>query len=193
MSQAFLIALIAHMLFGLAGIVAFTSFLLLLSRQEWNDDRLRRYAGIGFVALIVAWVSGGYYYTTYYGKSVKPIIIEGTYPWAHQVIMEAKEHAFLFLPFLALVLWIVAWQAGKAFEENEKLRKAVILLTVVTMIIGSAMALGGLVISGSVEKRSLQPTVRSYGECVNAGYPVMLSYPSACRIPDGKIFIQPVQ
>ena len=35
-------------------------------------------------------------------------------------------------------------------------------------------------------------TIDSYDACVAAGYPVTMSYPSTCRMPDGRIFTEPV-
>lgn len=34
-------------------------------------------------------------------------------------------------------------------------------------------------------------TINSYQDCVNAGYPVLESYPEQCRTPDGKSFTKP--
>ena len=43
----------------------------------------------------------------YYGGAVRRIIKEGDFPWAHLVFMEVKEHAFLLLPFMSLVLTLI--------------------------------------------------------------------------------------
>ncbi|MDD1664773.1 MAG: hypothetical protein LUQ32_05420 [Methanomicrobiales archaeon] len=34
------------------------------------------------------------------------------------------------------------------------------------------------------------PQIRSFGECVAAGYPVMESYPRQCRVPGGPTFVE---
>jgi hypothetical protein len=41
-----------------------------------------------------------------YGSQVKPIILAGLHPWVHKVVMEAKEHIFIFLPIIAFALAI---------------------------------------------------------------------------------------
>jgi len=33
-------------------------------------------------------------------------------------------------------------------------------------------------------------SIKSYDECVAAGYPATLSYPSTCRTPDGQLFTE---
>ncbi|MEW6723053.1 MAG: hypothetical protein AB1324_07355, partial [Candidatus Micrarchaeota archaeon] len=36
---------------------------------------------------------------------------------------------------------------------------------------------------------TLPPEINSFDDCVDAGYPVMESYPRQCRTPDGRTFI----
>ena len=43
-----------------------------------------------------------------------------------------------------------------------------------------------------LRSRARQLSISSFEECVNAGYPVTESYPSSCRIPDGKVFTQDI-
>jgi len=69
---------------------------------------------IALILFLTSWASGAYYYVIHYGKNVKPIIVAGSYPWAHTFFMEAKEHVFLIIPFLALVLWLVSAGLGIA-------------------------------------------------------------------------------
>jgi hypothetical protein len=62
-----------------------------------------------FTAFLITagcWIAGGYNYLTVYGSQVKPIILAGPQPWAHKVVMEAKEHVFIFLPIIAFALSI---------------------------------------------------------------------------------------
>jgi hypothetical protein len=191
MTSALLQALVWHVILGLAGIVAVSSFFLLLTRREWNFERLKLYSGLGFLAFLGSWITGGYYYTTHYGKAVKPLIVEGAYPWAHQVIMEAKEHIFLFLPFLALTLFLVTLLSEETLKINEKLRGAVIKLAVLVVALGSFFALSGLVISGSVSKKSPNLIIRSFEECARAGFPIAESFPRRCQDQSGRIFVEP--
>lgn len=43
-----------------------------------------------------------------------------------------------------------------------------------------------------VMTRQAPSRVQSYDQCVAAGYPATLSYPSTCRAPDGRVFTQEV-
>lgn len=150
MSQLLVHALVWHILFGLAGIILFTAFLLLIARREWNFKQLKFYSFLGTLAFFASWISGGYYYSTYYGKAVKPVILAGAYPWIHKVVMEAKEHIFLFLPFLALTLLLATFFSGKELQKNEKFKKAVVMIGFLVIALGLLIALAGVAISGAV-------------------------------------------
>lgn len=154
MSPLLLYALVLHIGFGLLGVVAITSFLLMLTRGERNLSRLEQYSFWGLFSFLISWVAGGYYYSTFYGKTVKPVILAGDYPWVHQIIMEAKEHVFIFVPILAAVLFALIVLLGQELLEKEKTKKAVMYLTILLVGISSLMALMGFVISGSVDRKT---------------------------------------
>lgn len=144
--------LVGHIFLGLLGIIFFYAVLMTLFRQvdEKRLKFLKLYSLGGFISFILSWLTGGYYYVLYYGAAVKPTIIAGKYPWAHGIIMEAKEHIFLFLPFAALVITLLFYFFGDKIEQNQNIKKSVILLSVVIVIIGTLMALMGIIISGAV-------------------------------------------
>lgn len=92
-------------------ILAIDAFLWLLGEIVANAGSARRRmwaAGLGVVGFFGSWIVGGYYYVTYYGSLVKPIIQSGSAPWAHIIAMEAKEHVFLFLIPIAITLLLLA-------------------------------------------------------------------------------------
>lgn len=92
-------------------ILAIDAFLWLLGEIVANAGSARRRqwaAGIGVAGFFGSWIFGGYYYVTYYGSLVKPVIQAGTAPWAHLIAMEAKEHIFLFLIPVAVTLLLLA-------------------------------------------------------------------------------------
>src|SRR3989344_8712170 len=99
-----------HAGFGELGLAAFFWVAIeLLSGQPANLRRARRVAVVGLLALLLSWVLGGYYYVVHYGPEVKPLIKKGPMPWAHGIIMETKEHVFLFLPFMAASLTVALY------------------------------------------------------------------------------------
>ncbi len=140
-----LLTLIGHILFGLIGVFASLGVTLALVGKKYNHS-LARYSSItAFVAYMLSWLLGGWYYVTFYGSVVKPVIKDGPYPWAHLIVMESKEHIFLMLPILAAVLAIVIWLGrGKG--------NAVAVLSILTTIIAVFILITGVVISGSVQQ-----------------------------------------
>lgn len=59
------------------------------------------------------------------------------------------------------------------------------ILIVLVIVAGLLLALS----QTAKEQRML--SIQSYQDCVQAGYPVMESYPSQCRTPDGRLFVNP--
>lgn len=150
MNLLFLNALVWHILLGTAAIVAFSGLPLLLKGKKINVDVLKIYSLLGFLGLLGSWVAGGYYYSSYYGKAVKPQILEGATPWVHKIIMESKEHVFLFLPFLAFIVLILVNFLSEELIANKKLKMNLILLCLVIVTLGILITLSGIAISGSV-------------------------------------------
>lgn len=106
LSKPLLIGL--HLVFAIIGIDAF----LWLMGEFWADvaNVKRRVwaAVIGCLGFILTWIIGGYYYVKFYGPLVKPIILKGMAPWAHDIAMEVKEHIFLFVVPMALTGLFIA-------------------------------------------------------------------------------------
>jgi hypothetical protein len=149
MTQALQIYLSIHVFIGVTGIIASYATLIWLFKRNIPVKLLKLSSLIAFVAYMTTWITGGYYYVVYYGGNVKPIIKDGPTPWVHLIIMEVKEHIFLFLPALSFVVLLVIWLQGSTLLENKPLRDALALVALITLIIAVLMALGGVVISGS--------------------------------------------
>ncbi|MEK7531819.1 MAG: hypothetical protein AAB545_02745 [Patescibacteria group bacterium] len=147
MSDLLKILLTSHVLFGLIGVSLL--FVLTTSLLKINPPVIaaRRYALGAALSFFASWISGGMYYVMHYGKSVKPIILAGEYPWAHFIFMEAKEHVFLFLPFLSLALFI-AISYAKEVPPSDTLRRSLVMVSVATFVIALIVTLSGIVISG---------------------------------------------
>src|SRR3990167_655172 len=90
-----------HAAFGELGIFAFLwAFVELINPTQQRVKRAKIAAMIGVIFFFLSWFVGGFYYVSFYGSNVKPLIKEGPMPWAHSIFTETKEHVFLFLPFL---------------------------------------------------------------------------------------------
>ena len=142
-------ALIAlHAAFGEIGALLFLWVLVeMLNSSESSLRRARLAALLGVLFLFGSWAVGGFYYVTDYGTAVKPIIKEGPLPWAHSVITETKEHLFLFIPFIALLVWGLLKRYRYEFMQNARARLAVMLLSGLTVLLAFSMAGMGFIIS----------------------------------------------
>ncbi len=137
-----------HLGFAIVGIDA---FLWLLGKLKDNSgSRKSRIftASVGVIAFIVSWFAGGYYYVVYYGTLVKPVIKSGVWPWVHNIIMETKEHIFLFIVPLAItVLFITLLE--KEDMERLKLRRITLWLSGTIAVLGLIIGAMGFAISAA--------------------------------------------
>lgn len=140
--------LIVHVLLGVIGTMAVYGVWLALLKKTPSVKFLNGASLVAFLSFLLSWFSGGYYYVVYYGGAVKPKILAGQYPWAHQIVTEAKEHVFLFLPFATLALLLAVWKLGNQLAVNETLRKRLTLLAGVITVVAVFITLAGIIISG---------------------------------------------
>lgn len=141
-------ALIAHVVFGVIGTMAVYAVWLALLKKGSSLRFLKNSSLISFLSFLLSWFSGGYYYIVYYGNMVRPRILEGQYPWAHKIGTEAKEHIFLFLPFVTLAIVLVIWCTGDRMTLDENLRKRTALLAGAITAIAVFITLAGIIVSG---------------------------------------------
>jgi len=152
MSDTLIFYLVLHIILGSAGIIFLTAYLLSLSKKEPDSKSLKSSSFLAVLSFIGSWIFGGLYYTSYYGKVVKPIILKGQYSWVHTILMETKEHLFLFLPFLTIALFVITALGKKGLEKNENLKKSVLRFAFIIVGLGITAALAGYMISGAVTK-----------------------------------------
>ncbi|RXA17809.1 hypothetical protein EQO05_11675 [Methanosarcina sp. MSH10X1] len=111
--------------------------------------RLASYLAVFFVTA-GCWMAGGYNYLTVYGSQVKPVILAGLYPWAHEIIMEAKEHIFVFLPIITFALSISLYTLDKdTFLGNANSRHALTIVACLALFMVLLMFLMGAIISSA--------------------------------------------
>lgn len=115
---------------------------LRIQRAQWVS-----LFGLGF--LLLSWIVGGRYYLTEYAMMVKPVIKSGPTPWAHSVIMEVKEHIFLFLPFIALFVVAAISDLRRSAMDDKKARTGILMASGILFLIGMSMAGMGYVISAA--------------------------------------------
>jgi len=125
------------------------AFIELYSGSEANIRRATTAVRLGLALLVAAWIAGGYYYVEFYGADVKPLIKEGPMPWAHKVVMETKEHVFLFLPFLGVLALGVVQRLDGVSSEKRSTRLAALYAVGSVAVIAAGMALLGFLVSSS--------------------------------------------
>tara|TARA_Y100000310_G_scaffold28141_1_gene26789 strand:- start:3489 stop:3968 length:480 start_codon:yes stop_codon:yes gene_type:complete len=140
-----------HLSFGEIGVFAFLWVLVeLIEPTKSRVKRAKIAAIIGVVFIILSWFSGGSYYLNEYGPVVKPMIKGGETPWVHSVVMETKEHVFLFLPFLAILACsLISRKQKELINGDKKTRRWIITLCILVILIGLSMAGMGYLISSA--------------------------------------------
>ena len=103
-----------------------------------------------FLVTAGCWVVGGYNYLTAYGSQVKPVILAGPEPWAHSIVMEVKEHIFVFLPIIVIALSLTLAILDKdALLKDPKARRAVAITASLALFMVLLMFLMGAIISNA--------------------------------------------
>lgn len=146
------INLAAHIILGIIGVIFFYVVWLNLLKSKINLKLLKYSSLGGLISFLTSWLTGGYYYYAYYSPVVRSIIKSGQYPWAHTIFTESKEHIFFFLPFLAIVSFSVFWLIGEKIENNNKLKRNLIMINGLITAIGIFIAVAGMLISGAVRQ-----------------------------------------
>lgn len=130
------------------GLFAFLWVLVeLLNPTENRIRRAKIAALIGVVCLFTAWVVGGFYYVEVYGLQVKPLIKASDAKWVHSIVMEVKEHVFLFLPILATLVVALLFKYDKALIKSKDARVTIVLLAGLVFLLGFSIAGMGAIIS----------------------------------------------
>lgn len=137
-----------HLGLAIAGIDALL-WLLGKFKDRSGSTKSRTYtASAALLAFIASWIFGGYYYVKYYGALVKPVIIKGLAPWAHNIIMEAKEHIFLFLIPMTATIFFLSLLDNEELDRSG-LRSVTIWLVGITAGLGLLIGLMGFIISAA--------------------------------------------
>jgi hypothetical protein len=132
------------------GLLAFLwVFVELLNPTEVRIRRAKIAAMLGVVCLIAAWLAGGFYYVEVYGSQIKPVIKASDAKWVHSIVMEVKEHVFLFLPILASLVAALLYRFDKDLISNRDARLSVVMLSGLIFLLGFSIAgMGAIIASG---------------------------------------------
>ena len=142
------IILMAHVLFGVGCMTAAVwLFVDVLNAHEGNLARIRKLSWGAAFSMWVTFIVGGYWYVTSY-KVDKAIILKGPWPFAHNMIMETKEHLVIMLLLLVTYLPIVA---ANNLATNKDARKLMLWVTGMITLLALAMDGEGAVIAMGVK------------------------------------------
>ena len=137
-----------HLGFAIIGIDAFLWLFGKLRGDGGSRKSMIITAAVGTIAFTASWIAGGYYYVTYYGTLVRPIIKSGLAPWAHNIIMETKEHIFLFIIPLAITVLFITFLEKKDMDRLG-LRRPAGRLSLTIVILGLLIGAMGFIISAA--------------------------------------------
>ena len=137
-----------HLGFGIIGIDAFLWLVGILKGDGGSQKSMVITAIIGTISFVVSWIAGGYYYVVYYGTLVKPVIKSGVAPWVHNIVMETKEHIFLFIIPLAMTVLFITF-LNKDEMDRLNLRRIALLLSLAIAVIGLLVGAMGFMVSAA--------------------------------------------
>ena len=137
-----------HAIVAELGLFAFLWVLVeLLNPTEARIARAKIAATFGVACLFTAWVVGGFYYVEVYGSQIKPTIKASDAKWVHSIVMEVKEHVFLFLPVLATLTAALIHKHDKELINERDARLTIVLLAGLIFLLGFSIAGMGVVIA----------------------------------------------
>ena len=140
--------ILIHAICAEIGLFAFLWVLVeMLNPSETRIARAQVAALTGFAFLFFAWLVGGFYYVEVYGLHVKPLIKASDASWVHSIVMEVKEHVFLFLPILASLTVALLYKYDGELINNRDARVSIVLLAGVIFLLGFSIAGMGAIIS----------------------------------------------
>jgi len=142
------VTLMAHVLFGVACMLLSVG----LFADVWHAkaSSLARIRGLSLTIALVMWIAfiiGGYWYVTYY-KVDKAIILKGPWPFAHNFVMETKEHLVIMLLLLVTYLPIAA---RNDLADNKGARKIMLWVTALIALLALGMDGEGAIIAMGVK------------------------------------------
>lgn len=138
--------LMGHVFFGVACLLStLWVFVETLNASPANQGRIRTasYAAASFMWL--AFLVGGFFYVTAYAPD-KAVILKGPWPFAHEIIMETKEHLVIMLLLLATYLPITT---ATPLSTHPEARRLVLWVSGLTALLAFTMeGEGGMIAMG---------------------------------------------
>jgi len=128
----------AHIIIGIALVVL---PIIILTNLKNKGTLAKNLAALNAALSWILLVPAGLLYTQFY-PATKTLILANAWPWAHEIVMETKEHWGILLPFIATVAALMVWQ-GKE-EESRKWWILLIVLSILIAVLGRIVKMGAV-------------------------------------------------
>ncbi len=115
--------------------------------SEASLGRIRKLSWGAAGAMWLAFIIGGYWYVTSYAVD-KAVILKGPWPFAHNMIMETKEHLVIMLLLLVTYLPIAA---SNNLAVSKDARKLMLWVTATVALLALVMDGEGALIAMGVK------------------------------------------
>ncbi len=139
------ILMASHVAFGLVGILG--ALVIFVDLQNINPSNIRRVKLLSWIVMagiVLSFILGGYWYVIHYSAD-KEIIKAGSWPWAHNIVMEVKEHIFFMLLILSGFLTLIL-SSLKTVDDFKYLRLAKSVSALIVLL-GLMMEAGGAIVA----------------------------------------------
>lgn len=151
------VLLLAHAAFGVSGcLAALWVFVETLNARPDNETRIQTTALATAACMAAAWICGGYWYVHFY-PAEKTLILNGPWPFAHDVFMETKEHLFFITGILAFLLPVAT---REKLSSNASARRLVLVVATLTAVTGLAVEGAGAVVDHGAKVALLRGKAR---------------------------------
>ena len=131
------LVLYLHIIAGLSLIVLPIVMLLQEKKSTWLKPLSAITAAISWLLLLPS----GKLYLTFY-PATKTLIKAGSWPWAHSIFMETKEHWGLLLPIIATTAAFLVY--SDRFKESRKWWILLMILAALIGVMGRIVTMGGM-------------------------------------------------
>ncbi len=140
--------LLFHAAFGVTGCLAALWVLVeTINANPGNSTRIRTAALATASCMSAAWICGGYWYVHFYPPE-KTLILNGPWPFAHNLVMETKEHLFFITAILSLLLPVAT---REKLCSNASARELVLTVAALIVVTGLTVEGAGAVVDHGVK------------------------------------------
>jgi hypothetical protein len=128
-----------------------------LNASPANINSIKNVSLIVAVLMFMTWLVAGYYYVNFYAPD-KIVILNGSWKFAHNLVMESKEHLFFMTLILSFLLPIVS--RAKNIIDSKHTR--ILIVSIASLIVVSSLLLevAGSIITVGVKMGLLQTVIK---------------------------------